>query len=70
MRALVCLAPPWRPKGGVAFKKKKQKIASHFQRTMLRCDRQVAQELNRGASRVIPDLLQVKQPTRYRPLHV
>ena len=52
------------------LKKKKWKIASHFQRTVLRCDRQVAQELNRGASRVIPDLLQVKQPTRRRQIPV
>ena len=42
----------------------------NFQWTVLRCDRQVAQELNRGASRVIPDLLQVQEPTGCRPLHV
>ena len=52
------------------LKKKKWKIASHFQRTVLRCDRQVAQELNRGASRVIPDLLQVQEPTRRRQIPV
>ena len=34
----------------------------NFQWTVLRCDRQVAQELNRGASRVIPDLLQAPLP--------
>ena len=64
----------WRPRSGRRvgwpLKKKKWKIASHFQRTVLRCDRQVAQELNRGASRVIPDLLQVKQPTRRRQIPV
>ena len=64
----------WRPRSGRRvgwpFKKKKWKIASHFQRTVLRCDRQVAQELNRGASRVIPDLLQVQEPTGCAPLRV
>ena len=39
--------------------------------TVLRCDRrQMAQELNSGASRVIPDLLQVQEPTGCAPLCV
>ena len=38
--------------------------------TVLRCDRQMAQELNSGASRVIPDLLQVQEPTGCAPLRV
>ena len=34
----------------------------NFQWTVLRCDIQVAQELNRGGARVIPDLLQAPLP--------
>ena len=77
MRALVCLTPPWRQKAGgraVFCLKPFLELSClkpfNFHWTVLRCDRQVAQELNRGASRVIPGLLQVQEPTGCRPLHV
>ena len=72
MRALVCLTPPWRQKAGgrAVFCRKPFLEPVNFQWTVLCCDRQVAKEPNRGASRGIPDLLQVQEPAGCAPLCV